>query len=266
MPSDKRELHDLLSDVTATIAIDYASRVGQLPARNLTALARVFSSVLFTGWFPYLADDLRRLLLVEDSAVTIDADDQLPLQLSPSVVVVGGRGFSKEAIEAAVDQRPGDIRILPQEGFLDQVLFGYDWWTEYQDLLNGALEYHDGLQFARSLADRDEDFAWPTGEPAGPIGSGRGSLELGAESFLYRMGYSVAVGGPSRSKRQLVLEEAVREHGLRPVAHHIAWQIESRKRMKEGPDRYGRAIGEWQHDLDWLRRRFYNGGFRWPTP
>jgi hypothetical protein len=80
--------------------------------------------------------------------------------------------------------------LSASEGFLDEVLFGYDWWNEYPSELDGVLQYHEGLQFAKSLAG--EDFEWPSTEAPESTGIDITEGEFRPTTELYDMGYNVS--------------------------------------------------------------------------
>ena len=107
--------------------------------------------------------------------------------------------------------------FLPQEGFLDFVLFGYDWWAKQVQLLDRYLPNHGGLAFARSLA-QPTTFRWPTTDAAESPGMESG-IEYRATTELYEFGYQIS--GLTVRKRHQVLDKATENFGLEYVARTI---------------------------------------------
>ena len=63
------------------------------------------------------------------------------------MIVIGREDFDEAALEDHVQLSDQGIVFLPQEGFLDLVLFGYNWWLEEIDELNSVLEYMKAFNF-----------------------------------------------------------------------------------------------------------------------
>jgi hypothetical protein len=108
--------------------IEYTARLASLVAPN--ALAMSGKTVQFIGADPFTVDDLQGLL---PSDVTVVIDEPVD---EPDIVVLGVEDFEEEQISAAVDARHEGTSFLPQDGFLDLVLFGYNWWPDLVNLLN----------------------------------------------------------------------------------------------------------------------------------
>lgn len=77
------------------------------------------------------------------------------------------------------------------------------------------------------------------------------NLNLQPESDLKKLGYSVAKG-ISVSRRQKVLDSAVRDLGLKRVADHLAWSIRFYRKNPKFHD----AVLNWEQDFKWLRSRY----------
>lgn len=75
--------------------------------------------------------------------------------------------------------------------------------------------------------------------------------ELSSQSFLYRMGYNVSV---SKHRRQEILLKAVKEFGERRVTDHISFLMETRRKQRNGENRYANALRIWQEDLNYIFR------------
>lgn len=217
-------------------------------------------TVLFSGALPFAIPDLRKLLPAEIRV--IDETDELA---RVDVVVLGDIGWEEAEIGAAFASAVPPPRFLPQAGFLDEVLFGHDWWTDYAAFLNLALEKHEALQYAKSLF-KDTAFRWPTTEqPESPLaGTGASEAEFSETTALFEVGYRIT--GMSRPQRWHVLNElAVPQLGLREVVETIASHCRARRAQLHGEERFTHALEEWEHDLKRLKDRFYKGEFGWPS-
>ena len=236
--------------------VDYLGLLGKLVVSR--AFAFVGQEILFTGDEPFSAEELSSLLPRRAYSYM---DDDVPEDVPFDLVVVGQSDFSKEAITDALARDGEPPRFLPQEGFLDALLFGHDWWGTDVEWLNAVLLYHPGLQYVQSL----ETFPWPGTEAAESEGSSEGELELREQSRLKELGYDTT---KSRSVRWSVLTtKAIPELGLPKVAGMIAWFCRLKKRQRGGAQRFARAIGEWELDLERLKREVYpkhRPRFVWP--
>ena len=81
-----------------------------------------------------------------------------------------------------------------------------------------------------------------------------------------RFGYSVAKSeGLTSRQRQRILERALTTErnplDLYQVVHHIAWLVRTHSWAEDG--RYDDAIAKWLEDLEYLKRAYYDGAFRW---
>lgn len=214
--------------------------------------------IAFTGETPYLVGDLMALL----PEPIVAEEEALPEGVT--LVVVGMDDFSEELISdaASLAEPP---RFVPQEGFLDELLFGYDWWSDAVDQLNRFLDWHPGLQYVHSLAG--EQFEWPSTDAPESAGNGTSSPDYQEQTELRRLGYQIT--GLTRAQRWHILtRSAIPKLGLQPVAETIAFNTRLRKRQRSGRTRYAYAIGEWEHDLGRLHSEFYlpaGHAFRWPT-
>ncbi len=177
-------------------------------------------------------------------------------------MVIGHGAFSEEALADTVFLTSTSAsRWLPQEGFLDQVLFGYDWWCKHPSILREVALNHPGLQYVQSLGiSLPPQLVPETLKPTSVE-----AIDFADESFLHRMGYNVASNGPSRHQRRRILSKAVELYGLPPVAHHIASLTRLRKMQPSGRYKFRRAIAEWENDLHWLQDTQNHDGFMWPT-
>lgn len=243
-----------------------ADRIGVRIAANSGQLAGL--AIAFTGDGPFNPEDLSELL---PRSCRVAVEPGPAARREVDVLVIGRHRWSPEVIRGVIGVAPAGARALPQEAFADLMIAGYDWWSESIDWLNDVATYHPGLRLARDVFA----FRWPSTPPedaAGladpPLGSVSDELEdvLSAESPLKVLGYQIT--GMSRARRWEVLSErAVPELGLQRVAHMIAGFIRLRRTQKGGARKFSYAIGEWRHDLQQLKRTYYDRrrrGFAWP--
>jgi hypothetical protein len=252
-------------DEATQIVAKYSSQLIRNIAPN--ALLLVGKRVGLTGntrWFE--EDDIPYLLFPDgvewtspDGGGTFVPDASTPIDY----LVVGENGFDTEWIDICVASNPLNIHVFPQEGLLDLLLNGSDWWTEGVFFLNEFLKTHPGLQYVASL----ENFKWPSIEATEST-----SLDPNSEGFasiteLRKVGYQIT--GRSRSARWATLSNvAVPTLGLQEVAETIGMLVRTRKAQRGGRRKYAHAIAEWEHDLDRLRQEYYERsihGFRWPS-
>jgi hypothetical protein len=168
--------------------------------------------------------------------------------------------------EAASRELPPP-RFIPQEGFLDEILFGHDWWAECTYMLNSALEYHAGLQIAHDLHVGPAPFPWPSIEADEGTGDGSaGEDGFAPETALHALGYRIT--GQTRAARWRVLDDdAIPALGLQQVVETIASHVRLRKSQRDGRFRYRHAITEWEHDLARLKaERWAKLTYRFPWP
>ena len=214
-------------------------------------------TVQFIGTNPFAINDLQGLLPPDATVVVDEAVDE------PDFVVLGVEDFDEEQISAAVDARLEGTSFLPQDGFLDLVLFGYDWWTDHVNLLNRSRDSHPGMRYLHSL----QSFRWPGTEAPESLGTTDSEGEFKSETDLLKLGYKIS--GMSRPERWLILSAvAVPRLGLEEVARTISNHIRLRKTQVGGAEKYAYGIGEWEYDLARLRSTYYLGSdadFHWPS-
>lgn len=276
---------------------DFAHQVNYLAALGRLVVPRAFTFVgkriLFVGHEPFDAEELGNLL---PDGVSWYEHEYAPEEYATDILVLG-RVFTKGLVKSVLDDIEGSPKVVPQEGFLDELLFGHDWWTVKRESLQEMVNSHRGLQAARSLgalrsagiaspqpaekkspvaprqtsppeqagasrlpagdAKPASTFAWPSTDAEESKGAGDSDLDLQPESRLRQLGYHT---NQSRSTRWRILTtKAVPEMGLQKVASLIAWLCRSRKQQKDGRQKFSRAIGEWEHDLVRLKREVYPG-------
>lgn len=281
---------------------DFAKQVNHLAALGRLVVPRAFrfaeSKILFVGYGPFVSDDLGDLL--PDEAEWYRTDNA-PHDYAPDTIILG-REFPKGLIKGTLKNLGVNPKILPQEGFLDELLFGHDWWNDSVQSFQEIAKNHRGLHAASSAGAslpagvgkshsaqktsdtrqsnspktteansgsgkqiQDAVFNWPSTEAAETNGANEDEYELRAQSRLNELGYNT---NKSPSKRwQILTNRAVPELGLYKVANMIAWYCRSRKQQGGGRQKYHRAIAEWEHDLNRLKRELYpkyKADFHWP--
>ncbi len=91
-------------------------------------------------------------------------------------------------------------------------------------------------------------------------------VSLPESSDLRHCGYRIH--GISRSRRwQILMHEAIPKLGLKKVAATIAGHRRRALSQTDGAYRYAHAVGEWEHDLERLKREIYpkhRSEFSWP--
>jgi hypothetical protein len=123
----------------------YLARVGKSIADR--AFGLYYESILFIGVGTYRPEDLATLI-PRDTEHHVGA--AVPPRLVPDIIVVGRDAIEREfgtwmdLIRRRSRHAP---KILPQEGFLDELLFGGKWWekseTERSRLSHPGLELLD---------------------------------------------------------------------------------------------------------------------------
>ncbi len=283
----------------------FAHQVNYLAALGRLVVPRAFAfagrRVLFVGHEPFDAEELGGLL---PDGTEWHEQQYAPEGFEPDVAVLG-RAFPEGVVESVLEGTGRTPKVVPQEGFLDELLFGHDWWTTKREALREMVDSHRGLKAARSIgalnsvgikalrpvekigpqvddsskSDRAMDatrtpvgirnptsaFSWPSTEAEETRGGGEGEYDLRARSRLKELGYDTTKSPSTRWR--ILTTEAVPELGLPKVAGLIAWFCRSRKAQRGGREKFARAIGEWEHDLERLRREFHPNHrprFNWP--
>lgn len=284
---------------------DFAAQVNYLAAIGRLIVPWAFGfvdqKVLFIGYAPFDSEELGSLLPEE---VEWHEHGYSPEEFVPNTVILGREGFEKSTIKSVLTNLETPPKVVPQEGFLDELLFGHDWWDDEVESLQSMADYHRGLQSARSLGalalvgieqpqpnkkpdvdqstikvrqnaaqdsqkvdatPKSENFSWPSTEAEESTRVGDSELDLQPQSRLKQLGYDTT---KSRSERWLILtNRAVPELELPKVASFIAWLCRTRKSQKGGRQKFINSITEWEHDLARLKRELYPNyrpRFSWP--
>jgi hypothetical protein len=249
------------------------------------------NKICFTGAGPFINSDLMSLLPDHVNAHDLgehpleDDDDDHTDYSDIRFFILGQSEYDEDEIKAYVRYAEDRAAFLPQEGFLDLILFGYDWWhgetiedEDSEDLieeLNAVLEYHAGLQYVKSLED-DLDWEWPSTYAEPSNGNGTDEGEYIEVTDTRKAGYEHW----SRGKR---LSDRRRRARLRPIVNQYVLQLGRVlplqeiaetiaglcKRLKR-QDRFPTAIKNYENDLAWLKKNYYDRirgkkPFRWPT-
>jgi hypothetical protein len=285
----------------------FAAQVNYLAAIGRLVVPRAFGFVgrrtLFVGHSPFHPEELGGLL---PEQAEWHEQGYAPRGFSPDILVLGRDGFEKGEIKAALQIAIRAPKVVPQEGFVDELLFGHDWWDEETASLGALVKHHRGLQSARSLgaltpagipelqsgkkpamtrprpspvppSTRPEQpgegdvleetaFSWPSTDAEESKGRGQSEIDYQMETRLHQLGYRIT--GRSRSQRwRVLISTALPELGLEVVANTIAFHCRTRKRQKGGRQKYSHAIAEWEYDLARLKREIYRSDrHRFPWP
>jgi hypothetical protein len=239
--------------------------IGELVGQ-LLAYSHAFENVdvVFVGELPYLPTDLAKLLPPTAKRFLND----LPGEVVPDFVVIGQQSADESLLDKCMDASYTDTRYLPHIAFIDQAIFGYDWWASQVPLLNHACVYYPGLEYVRAHS-ADQSFDWPSVE-ATPVPEPTGADEEDREETeLHKRGYDVKKGR-SRENRWLVLTRIIdgSEMTLEQVAGTMAWYCRNFRRQFDGENKYSRALGEWEFDLQRLKATYYEprrNRFSWPS-
>ena len=133
--------------------------------------------------------------------------------------------------------------------------------------------------------DEEESWPWPVTEVSASAGGGEGVPFAQEHSGLNLCGYKVekqkGALPPVERKRLLdyfyrrklpnVVEEIYgNAYGapnsslrLKKMARNIAWNCKNKKKISAG--RYRVAIADWETDLKYLKKTYYDGRFNWPS-
>ena len=130
---------------------EFAAQVNYLAAIGRMIVPRAFAfadrKLLFVGHGPFDPEDIAALL---PESADWQEHGAAPEGFVPDVIVLGRDGFEKGAVKAALDSARGSPKLVPQEGLLDELLFGHDWWKEKTQDLEAMVNTHRGLQSARA--------------------------------------------------------------------------------------------------------------------
>ncbi len=207
----------------------FAHRVNYLAALGRLVVPRAFAfagrRVLFVGHEPFDAEELGGLL---PDGTEWHEHQYAPEWFEPDVAVLG-RAFPEGTVEFVLRGAGGSPKVVPQEGFLDELLFGHDWWSTKREALREMVASHRGLRAAGSVGalspvgvegpqpveksgSRVDDpstpdaatetvrapggissppsaFSWPSTEAKETRGGGEGDYDLRARSRLKELGY-----------------------------------------------------------------------------
>lgn len=210
--------------------------VGQLFANSQTLESR---RVVFVGDVPYHPDDLGQLL----PPTATSSFNELAAGTFPDVVVIGQQDCSECFLQDCMVAAHAGTRFLPQEGFLELVLFGLDWWSSEPFLLDNACNYYPGLAFVRS-SSVGHLFTWPDSR-ADPVLVPTGSDERKRQqTLLNSLGYNTALHDEARwAILTRIIDRA--EMPLEQVVNLIAWYCRNCRRQEGGENRYRRALSRW---------------------
>ena len=125
--------------------VNYLAAIGRMIVPR--AFAFVGQKVLFAGHVPFSAEELGSLLPEETEWYE---HGYAPDEFLPTVVILGRADYMKDDLRSMLRALEGSPKVLPQAGFVDELLFGHDWWDEEVESLRAMTDQHRGLQIARS--------------------------------------------------------------------------------------------------------------------
>ena len=195
------------------------------------------------------------------------------------VLVLGEEDWDGAILEELLRVRSGEtLRVYSQEMFLSFLLSEVDPLGEDETLLRKFGEGHAALEFLSAVG-----FDWPS---TTVVGGGNSALETEwlSKGYLKYFGYSVGRRGLTKSERQEVLTKAylATVPGVFPQWYRESWgKPNSSARLlktaeslaafcrnaKRRPQEMQIAISHWEADLDWLKRTYSDGKYRfeWPS-
>ena len=182
------------------------------------------------------------------------------------LLVLGARECDLVLVMEAITRGHERTIVLPQDGFLDLVLFEQNWWAERPvtgriSRLEQAVQQQDGLRIAKFVIGQWKEltFKWPETEDVPGEDESPWSSRLNEVSALKERGYQIA--DRTEDQRWSALERCERELGLQRVAYFIAFLI----RTRSGRVR-ALVIDAWRSDLEKLRSKYHVEAleFDWP--
>lgn len=223
--------------------------------------------VAATGTYPYAVDDLRHATPADYKWLIHPplADDPV------DIIVVGAIGWDTLLLTDAIQRGHSGTMVLPQDGFLDLVHFGHDWWAERpangkRSKLEIAVQQQDGIRVAKLLVqewNKGLSFAWPTTDAGDSSTESVWSSRLNEISALRKHGYQIQ--DRTEAERWAALVRCVDDValGLQRTAYFIAYLIRTRR-----PHVRAEVIDAWRADLAKLRTTYHIQAlnFYWPEP
>lgn len=230
--------------------------------------------VTVMGSDPIEHDRVCQLLVSVGVTVTEPTEDT-------GILVIGRGNWSGPKLKALLTLRMGEtLRVYSQEMALTWIISGCDPFSTNDPAHLRAMA---GDHLALTYLEEVEGFIWPTTKvrPSHQSLDGFAAEEIG---YLRRQGYRVGKNGIPEYKRRQILEYCY-QRGVLPAdysaeyvqswgapgssarLHKIAESIASfcrnyRRKAGASPE----AIHDWEADLEWLRKTFYEGRFffSWP--
>lgn len=233
-----------------------------------------------TGSGPLHEDDFDELVWGIGVEVSLPSEDS-------EILVIGREQWDRSLLEQVLEGRSGlHLRVYSQEMLLAYLISHEDPLDEDEDTVRTIAGDHPALKFLDGVG-----FRWPSTLIPG-LGDGRFDTNLleVEEGYLKYTGYRV---GKEGRKRGLGINELrqrlrfayesklppqkfppdyIREWGhpkssqrLSKIAESIAAFCRNNKRKKAHSPLL--AIQDYESDLEWLKREFYNGRYRfqWPS-
>lgn len=237
---------------------------------SLTSLPFSKDGVATMGSDPFSESSFDDFLYDKGLSIYIPGEDT-------ETLIIGRDEWVEENLEEILDMRAGkQLKVYSQEMFLSYLASGRDPF-ENEGIARKFGEGHPALEFLAGLG-----FDWPKTFVAS--GNGDFVAEMPPVGLLSYKGYKVGKSGLLDAQRQEILREVfnsrlppvfpksyLQEWGspfskerLQKMANSLAAFCRNEKR-KSNPSEI--AIEDWENDLEWLRRNFHIGRFRfqWPS-
>jgi len=194
------------------------------------------------------------------------------------VLVVGREEWREDDLNVLLEQRAGKtLKVYSQEMMMTYLASGRDPFDDEEVLVRFG-EGHPALSYLSGVG-----FDWP--KTYVNRGGGIFTVKLPAVGLLKYMGYKVGRSGMDEAERREILHHVLHAAVLPPVtspsymrewggprsgerllkmANSIAAFCRNEKRKSRPSED---AVSDWENDLEWLRKTYYKGRFRfqWPS-
>jgi hypothetical protein len=253
-----------------------------------------FNNLILRNWF---IQNLEILSIGIDDVVTLgsgpfeetDFDEFLkkngitPCEPSDEIetVVVGADDWEQLKLLEMLTLRKGKtLKVYSQEMFLSYLFTATDPFLSSRNILIEFANDHPALQFLSTLG-----FQWPSTRIVPSILGNNLISDWPKKGLLGWLNYRVGRKGLPSNRRRAILARAFEEdftlgfpttylkdwgkpaspQRLKKMAHSVAAFCRNAKRRQSHQAKS--AIDDWETDLDWLRRAFYDPlGFRFVWP
>lgn len=235
--------------------------------------ANVFAETVVSnmGAGPFTEEDFDDFLYRRGVTVYVNGPET-------EVLVVGREDWREDDLNELLEKRAGrTLKVYSQEMMVAYLASGRDPFDDEEAALRFG-EGHPALAYLSGVG-----FDWPKTYVAG--GDGSFVAELPPVGLLKYVGYKVGRNGLGEAERRAILQQVfhaaelpavssasyMREWGgprsgdrLLKMANSIAAFCRNEKRKLRPSEE---AVSDWEDDLEWLRKTYYRGRFRfqWPS-